>query len=435
MENFFEALVSGATWIGALIVLLYAYRSIYVVIGFFRTRRYPKADRYHRYGIVIAARNEERVLGNLLDSIRAQDYPSDLISVFVVADNCTDRTADIARAHGAHCYERNDPDHRTKGYALEYLFDCIERDFGRTSFEGYFVLDADNLLQRDFVSRMNEAFDAGERIVTSYRNTKNFASNWIAYSYGAHWLATTRIEHRARSFLGLSTRLQGTGYLFDSSLVQDGWHYTTLTEDRQLTAEAVCRGYRIGYQHAAIFYDEQPCDLPIALRQRMRWARGNLIVFLKVGGRLLGQMLRRLFAPRKGEHRFRDSFICYDIFMTTFPETLLFLLQKLLLFTGEVALVVLSGVTQTTMQTLLWAVGIDLLRDYISRLAIPTYVTIMEHRRMPKMPWYKKLVGCLLWPIFPLIGDISVLIACVHRVEWKPIPHQADISIEHLEQK
>ena len=435
MEHFFEALISGATWVGLLIGLLYAYRSVYIVVGFFRTRIYPKAERYHRYAIVIAARNEERVLGNLLDSISAQDYPKHLIDVFVVADHCTDLTAEVARAHGAHCYERSGSDKRTKGFALEYLFDCIEHDFGRSSFEGYFVLDADNLLKRDFVSRMNDAFDAGERIVTSYRNAKNFDSNWIAYSYGAHWLATTRTEHRARSFLGLSTRLQGTGYLFDSSLVKDGWHFTTLTEDRQFTAEAVCQGYRIGYQHAAVFYDEQPCDLPIALRQRMRWARGNLIVFFKVGGQLIRQLFRRLFAPRKSEHRLRDSFICYDVFMMTFPETLLFVLRKILLLSGEVALLLLSGVTSSTWQAFVWSLGLDLLLDYISRLLIPVYVTVTERHRMPKMPWYKKLVGCLLWPIFPLIGDISMLLACVHRVEWKPIPHRADVSIEQLEQK
>ena len=109
-----------------------------------------KAKKQHKYGIVISARNEKNVIGNLLDIIKKQDYPQELLTVFVVADNCTDNTAEIARKKGAVVYERFDNDHRTKGYALEFLFDKIENDYGRDSFEGYFVFDADNLLKEDF---------------------------------------------------------------------------------------------------------------------------------------------------------------------------------------------------------------------------------------------------------------------------------------------
>ena len=155
--------------IGALLGAMSCYYTVYAIVGLFATRRFAPARRQHRYAIVIAARNEKAVIGRLLESIRLQDYPSELLTVFVVADNCTDGTAQAARRGGAVCYERCDPDHRTKGYALEYLFSCIERDYGTDAFEGYFVFDADNLLNRDYVSRMNEAFDAGERIVTSCR--------------------------------------------------------------------------------------------------------------------------------------------------------------------------------------------------------------------------------------------------------------------------
>ena len=117
---------------------------------------------------------------------------------------------------------------------------------------------------------MNEAFDAGERIVTSCRASKNFGDNWISASYALHWLRTVRMEHRARSVFGLATRIQGTGFLFASELVKNGWHYTSLTEDRAFTADAVAAGYPISYCDAAVFYDEQPVSLRIALRQRIR---------------------------------------------------------------------------------------------------------------------------------------------------------------------
>ena len=105
----------------------------------FFTRKFKPAKKKYKYGICIAARNEEMVLGNLLDSIKKQDYPNELLTVFVVADNCTDNTAKIAREHGAICYERFDDQHRTKGFALQYLFEKIEKDYGRKKFDGYFI--------------------------------------------------------------------------------------------------------------------------------------------------------------------------------------------------------------------------------------------------------------------------------------------------------
>ena len=151
---------------------LYSYRSVFFYTGVFFTRKFQPAKLQHKYAVLIAARNESPVIGNLIASIRAQDYPAELIDVFVAADNCTDDTAAIARAHGAHCYERYDPERRTKGYALQFLVENIKRDFGIDAYEGYVLFDAHNLMKRDFMTRMNEAFDAGEKIITSYRNTK-----------------------------------------------------------------------------------------------------------------------------------------------------------------------------------------------------------------------------------------------------------------------
>ena len=105
----------------AIFGLLVVYICAYTVIGIFATRKFKPTNNLHKYAILIAARNEEKVIGNLLDSIKRQDYPSEYLTVFVVADNCDDNTAGIAREKGAVCYERFDPDHRTKGFALQFL--------------------------------------------------------------------------------------------------------------------------------------------------------------------------------------------------------------------------------------------------------------------------------------------------------------------------
>ena len=327
----------------------------------------------------------------------------------------TKSSAQAARSGGAVCYERCDPDHRTKGYALEYLFSCIARDYGTDAFEGYFVFDADNLLNRDYVSRMNEAFDAGERIVTSCRASKNFGDNWISASYALHWLRTVRMEHRARSVFGLATRIQGTGFLFASELVKNGWHYTSLTEDRAFTADAVAAGYPISYCDAAVFYDEQPVSLRIALRQRIRWAKGHLQAFAETGWPLWKHVFTSHDAP--------TAFMSYDMFLLVCPRALwsiftygarLLCAIALWLFTKES-----FGVVGAAL--LAWAVGFG--KRWLRNAVIALYVFLTERRHMP----------ALTFPLFDVIGRISTVIALFSHVDWKPIPHDCAAGIDEMQ--
>lgn len=411
--------------LSALLTALCMHWSLYALLGLFTTRRFPAARRQHKLAVVVAARNEAAVIGNLLESIRRQDYPAELVTVFVVADNCTDDTACVARQHGAICYERTDPERRTKGYALQFLFRQIERDYGTDAFEAYIVFDADNLLKRDFLSRMNEAFDAGEKIVTSYRNTKNFADNWISASYAIHWLRTVRLEHRARSVLGLATRIQGTGFLFAAELVKNGWNYTSLTEDRAFSADAVAAGYSISYCDAAQFYDEQPVRLKIALRQRLRWAKGHLQAFTETGGKLL----QHVFTSGNAA----TAFMSYDMFCIVAPRSLLSIFHHILQIGFPLVLWLALGASFGAVTAALLAVLAAIGTRYLENIAAAVYVFIAERRRIPPIPWWKKVWFSLTFPIFDIIGRASTFLALFRRVDWKPIPHDSAVTIDDLE--
>ena len=150
----------------------YMYQFLYIPVSWLPRKRRAREAPLHRFAVLIAARNEETVIGNLLDSIKAQSYPERFLEVFVVADNCRDKTAETARAHGAEVYERHNASLRGKGYALDFLLREMERH-AHNEFDGYIVLDADNVLDRDFVSHMNETFSDGKDIVTCYRDSKN----------------------------------------------------------------------------------------------------------------------------------------------------------------------------------------------------------------------------------------------------------------------
>ena len=411
--------------IGALLSALCCYWSVYTIIGLFGTRRFPKAKKQHNLAIVVAARNEETVIGNLLESIRKQDYPAELLTTFVVADNCTDNTAQVAREHGAICYERFDNEHRTKGFALQFLFDRIRRDFGIESYEAYIIFDADNLLKYDFISRMNEAFDAGEKIVTSYRNTKNFDENWISASYALHWLRTVRLEHRARSLFGLATRIQGTGFLFSNELVKDGWKYTSLTEDRAFSADAVVSGYCISYCNAAEFYDEQPVSMKIAMRQRIRWAKGHLQAFTETGGLLFKHIFTSKNAP--------VSFMSYDMLCIVAPRSLYSIFVNILKVLTAVFLWLLLGRPFGTIGLALLAIAKSTGKRWLSNMGAALYVFISERKRIKPMPIWKKAWFILTFPIFDLIGRLSTFIAVFKKVEWKPIPHNSSVTIDDIQ--
>lgn len=411
--------------IGALLSALCCYWSVYTIIGLFGTRRFPKAKKQHKLAIVVAARNEETVIGNLLESIRKQDYPAGLLTTFVVADNCTDNTAQVAREHGAICYERFDNEHRTKGFALQFLFDRIRRDFGIESYEAYIIFDADNLLKYDFISRMNEAFDAGEKIVTSYRNTKNFDENWISASYALHWLRTVRLEHRARSLFLLATRIQGTGFLFSNELVKDGWKYTSLTEDRAFSADAVVSGYCISYCNAAEFYDEQPVSMKIAMRQRIRWAKGHLQAFTETGGLLFKHIFTSKNVP--------VSFMSYDMLCIVAPRSLYSIFVNILKVLTAVFLWLLLGRPFGAIGLALLAIAKSTGKRWLSNMGAALYVFISERKRIKPMPIWKKAWFILTFPIFDLIGRLSTFIAVFKKVEWKPIPHNSAVTIDDIQ--
>ena len=422
----FNAIITFLSRFTKIVSYVCKYRDLYKVTGLFCTRKFEKTENYHKYACLISARNEESVIGNLIDSIRANDYPQELVTIFVVADNCTDNTAKIAREKGAICYERFDDVHKTKGFALQFLINNIKNDFGSVdAFDGYFIFDADNLLEIDYISRMNESFDAGERVITSYRASKNFSDNWISASYALHWLRTIRNENRARSIFRLATRIQGTGYLVGSEVIPDGWNFTTLTEDRELSAAAVIRGYRISYNHDAIFYDEQPVDLKIALRQRLRWAKGHIQALVKLGGKLF----LNIFKFDK------MSFISFDMLTVVWPRSLETIFRKVVTFVLKMLIFVMTGAALGSYLGLVYDTIYWVAYSYGTNILMAIYLFIIEHKRIPKMSIYKKAWFCLTFPIFDIIGKWVILIALFMKVEWKPIPHTIATKIEELSMK
>ena len=271
--------------------LCYSYQFFYIPVAWWKKDPPHRETVPHRIAVLIAARNEQAVIGNLIDSIKAQDYPAEYVDIFVVADNCTDLTGTVAGAHGATVYFRNNTAQVGKGYALQYLLRCIEDDYA--PFDGYLVLDADNILAPNYITEINKTFSDGYEIITSYRNSKNYGDNWISAGYALWFLRESRYLNGARCRLGTSCAVSGTGFLFSHRILEKcgGWHYFLLTEDIQFTIANVVRGEKVGYCPTAVLYDEQPTTFRQSWNQRLRWSKG----FFQVDRHYLIPLLKGMF--------------------------------------------------------------------------------------------------------------------------------------------
>ena len=207
-------------------------------------------NKNHKFMAIIPAHNEEKVVANLIESLKKQTYDKNLYDIYVIADNCTDKTAKIAKEAGAIVYERFDQAHKTKGYALKwFLKQKIEE---KADYDAFFVFDADNIVDKNFITNMNKKLCQGEEVVQGYRDIKNPTDNWITAGYALFYWTMHRFYHLARYNIGLSPLLNGTGFMVKFDVVKpNGWETETLTEDIEFSLKQIIKGARKDGPHPA----------------------------------------------------------------------------------------------------------------------------------------------------------------------------------------
>ncbi len=395
-------------------LLTFGYRLVYMAVRITGKQRPTAEGSPHRYAVMIAARNEEKVIGNLIDSLKKQDYPGEPVDIYVVADNCTDSTARVAKAHGARVFTRHDTAHATKGYALEYLYNRLRQE--SADYDGYFIFDADNIVDRRYISEMNKVFSGGADIVVGYRNTKNFGESWVSACSGIYYLYESEFANRPRDLLGISCFLSGTGCLFSREYLErsGGWSWTGLTEDLECTLNAVSQGEKIAYCHDAVTYDEQPCRMSVSVTQRIRWVRGYLEAVFANRQRIVSALFRR------------GGFAVYDFMMNFAP-----FIGTLLVIALEVVKVYLLRAAGASPAQTAVAVLVDAAALYMGLYAMGAVTLIVERNRI-RCSGGKLLLYSFTFPLFMLSYLPVCVMAIVRRPQWTHIAHNAVLSIEEL---
>ena len=393
----------------AVFTLFFCYQYFYVFVSLVKKPARYIAKKNHKFAVLISARNEENVIGELIESIHSQNYPEELVDIYVVADNCTDSTADVARRGGARVYERNDTTHVGKGYAINFILKKIYTEYAYEKYEGFIVFDADNILDRNYIKEMNAVFDSGYGIVTSYRNSKNYDSNWISAASSLWFLREARYLNNSRMILGNSCAISGTGFLISDKIIRKnkGWRYYLLTEDIEFTISNVINGETVGYADKAVIYDEQPTKLSQSFRQRSRWAKGFYQVFLKYGAKLF----KSIFKSKR--------FSNYDMLVTIGPLTLFTVVTFIVdliafAFAGAVGDPAFAKLGQLLLQALFGFYGMFFLMGLITLITEWDYICCKG---------YKKIMYLFSFPLFMFTYIPVSIYALFFKIEWKPIMH------------
>ncbi|MBQ9624698.1 MAG: glycosyltransferase family 2 protein [Clostridia bacterium] len=398
---------------------MYSYQFYYLAVALIKKPKLFTAKKQHKYVIVTSARNEEDVIGHFIDSAKKQTYPQELIDIYVIADNCTDNTAKIAKEHGAIVLERHNTEKVGKGYALDYFFDKLKESGEDHGYEAFIFFDADNLLDRNYVKEINKVFDQGYEALTSYRNSKNYDSNWISAGYALWFLREAKYLNNARMMLNTSCAISGTGFLISMELIEKtgGWHYHLLTEDIQFSVANILDNVKIGYAGRAKFYDEQPHTFKQSWTQRLRWCKGFYQVVANYGSSLV----KRLY----------KNFACFDMLMTILPAMFVSFVTIFVNITCLIMELVKHGYTPVVWEIVL-GMFLSIFGFYSVLFFFGVITTITEGKEI-RCSKIKKIKYCITFPVFIFTYVPIAIAALFKKVQWEPITHDVSIGIECLD--
>ena len=409
MEEYLYILQLAMVWI---ITIYWVYQLVISVCSLIKFKEKPLIDdKEHRFMMIIPAHNEEKVVGNLVESLQKLDYDKKLYDIYVIADNCTDNTAQISKDAGAIVYERFDEKHKTKGYALQwFLQQKIEED---APYDAFCIFDADNIVDKNFLKAMNKKLNQGEDVVQGYRDIKNPSDSWVSAGYAIFYWTMNRFYHLARYNLGLSPLINGTGFMVKFDVVKpEGWNTKTLTEDIEFSLKRIIAGKKLGWATDAIVYDEQPVGFKQSWSQRSRWTVGHI------------QCLKEYTKPLAVAVKDNKTVMNFD--------GLLYMLGSIPMFVLTIVLLILNVVIYLTngmtAGELLW----NAVRYIIPTFLLPIFTGIMI-MIIDKKPIKPMIKGLALYPLF-LGSWLLINLKCLFKrdTSWEKIEHNVSKSINDM---
>ena len=392
-----------------LMIVYWIYNIIIAFCALIKLKEKPlKTNKKHKFMMIIPAHNEEKVIKNLIESLNILDYPKDKYDIFVIEDNCTDNTGKIAKEMGCNVYTRVDPKRKTKGYALNWFLAKVLEE--KLDYDAFCVIDADNVVDKNFLNAMNRKLCQGETVIQGYKDIKNPTDSWISSGYALFYWFQHRFYHLARYKVGLSPLMNGTGFAVKFDVIKDtGWNTKTLTEDVEFSLINIANGNKLGWATDAIVYDEQPTSFKESWKQRTRWTKGHIQIF---------KYYTKDLAKGVAKNRTMASFdgLIYIMCVPVIVISFLLIIVNFIMWALQ------------TFSKMILSVFTMLLTGYAAFALSGLLILIMDKRSLKRM-WK----GILLYPIF-MVSWAILNIFCLFKknVKWDKIEHKKDVTIEEM---
>ena len=314
--------------------------SLYLLVLTLLSRRLPAplpTNRRQQFDIIVPAHNEAGNILQTVTSLQAVDWPAEQFRILVVADNCTDDTASIARAAGATVLVREDPSAKGKGYALDFAFSRSRADRWA---EAVVVVDADAVVSGNLLAAIAARLEQGEQAVQVHYGVQNPDASWRTRLLTIAKAAFHILRSRARERLGVSCGIRGNGWCVTHQVLA-AVPYTafSLTEDIEYGIVLGLAGIRVAYADEAHSDAEMVSGERASRTQRQRWEHGRF--------QLVRTKARPLLAAGLG----RPSAICLDLALDLLVLPLSYVVLNILALFGLVAL---AGLWNPGLSAWLW---------------------------------------------------------------------------------
>lgn len=227
--------------------------------------------------LLIPAHNEELLIETCLDSLHDLKYPRDCLRVVVIADNCVDRTAQLARRAGVDCLERHEPALPGKPHAVAWALERLSYQ----SEDAVVILDADTIVDRGFAAALATAAPLRHKAVQGYNGVSNPDDNAMTRMAAVFADAKCSFAYALKQRAGLNIPLRLGGCIGTALLATHGWEAFSIGEDWELYALLTARGVRIEGVPSARVYAQEARELRQSAPQRKRWAAGRLTVLAR----------------------------------------------------------------------------------------------------------------------------------------------------------
>lgn len=393
------------------------YFFIISIFGWIKRREFPLSDfePIKKFALVVAAHNEEAVIGAIIRNLKNINYPAHLYDIFVIADNCTDKTAKIATLEGANVLERFDLINRGKGFALEYMFESIFKM--NKKYDAVCVFDADNLVSKNFLLEMNKQFCRGYEAVQGYLDSKNPVDSYIACSYSLSFWMSNRLLQLPRYYLGLSCYLGGTGFAISTDVLQKiKWSAFSLTEDLEYTLKLILEGKKVYWSHDAIIYDEKPLTFMQSWKQRKRWMQGT------------ADCIFRYFIPSFKKAVKEMDFVALDCAIyLLYPLVILFSQVYLIVNTIDLADSFIASSSNFSDEGInIFSLILTIFVIYMNGIFV-----YLEGKLTKKTLWY-----FILYPLYSLSWIPIIIVGFIHKNkrDWVHTLHTRAIDITEIEE-